>query len=82
MDQATCQPHFRELIKVPHILQNSSMKACLPVDIKFHNPAIIHSLANSVRSKKYIFNTFIYNGDTWREFHFPIQLKKKGKVLD
>lgn len=33
-------------INVPHTFHNSSVKTCLPADIKFYDPSVVDSLTN------------------------------------
>ena len=33
-----------ELINVPHIFHDPSMKACLPVEIKFFHPTVVQNI--------------------------------------
>ena len=52
-----------ELINVPHIFHDPSVKAYLPIDIKFDDPAVVYSLANLIRSKIFDFNKCVSNLD-------------------
>ena len=50
-----------ELINVPYIFHDESVKACLLIDIKFDDPTVIYSLRNPSRSQIFNFNKFVSN---------------------
>ena len=52
-----------ELINVPHIFHDVSVKACLPADIKLGNLFVLYSLTNPIRSKIFNFDKFVSNVD-------------------
>ena len=52
-----------ELINLPRIFHDPSVKVCLYVDINFDYPTVICSLNNPIRSKIFNFNKCIYDLD-------------------
>ena len=44
-----------ELVNVPRIFHDPSVKACLPTDIKFYNPTVLSSLTNLISSRMFNF---------------------------
>ena len=52
-----------KLINVPGIFHDPSVKAYLPVNIKFDDPTIFYLLNNPIRSKIFNFDRFIHNLD-------------------
>ena len=45
------------------IFHDSSVRACLPIDIKFYDPTVVYSLNNPVKSNIFNFKKFIHNLD-------------------
>ena len=52
-----------ELINMPRVFHNPSVKVCLHFDIKFDEPTVVYSFNNPIRSKIFNFNKFVYNLD-------------------
>ena len=52
-----------ELINVLHIFHDSSVKACLPTNIKFDDPFVVYSITIPIRFKIFNFDKFVFNLD-------------------
>ena len=52
-----------ELINVPHIFHDPSVKACLPVYIKLYDTTVVYSLKYPIKSQILNFNKFVFNLD-------------------
>ena len=58
-----CKISFRnkgeKVINISHIIYDTSVKACLPTDIKFDDPTVVYLLKNQIRSKIVLLSLFL-----------------------
>ena len=52
-----------ELINVPHIFHDPSLKTCLPTNIKLDDATVVYSLTSLIRSKISNFDKFVSDLD-------------------
>ena len=62
-----------ELINVPRIFYDPSVKTCLLTDVKFDDPTVAYLLANPIRSKIFNFDKFVPNLDVKAFFQDNVQ---------